>query len=232
MFAGRVVLVMLLAACAPHPIPANPTRASTEPTSSEPASTEPASSEPASSTMSSNATFSDPPSSDPTSPDLAAPPPTAPVAPSAIAWRRVDLPNAGISIDQHPDWPAPDDAPMYYQRAPSDSEIVVRWGTAATIDNLMTGLALARSASPIHIDAASTMLIDGIRGLCVKIRFHPLAPVSHAPAALLPAGEQILVYVGFHVGATPVLVGYQGPAAEITEIEPLAEHILFSIKRL
>lgn len=150
-----------------------------------------------------------------------------------ITWRRVQIAGAGITIDQHPNWPTLDGERLVFQRFSNQGTVSVRWGMKATIDEVLAHAGLGSGGSVRTIEADHAEVVDGIPAR--KIRFRVTAPKARAGGMSPPPPadrEQVYVFVGFNIRRTPVLVGYKAPLSELAAVAPLLEHILTSIKRV
>ncbi len=141
------------------------------------------------------------------------------------SWRRADIPGAGISIDQHPDWATLEEERLVYQRFSGEGAVSVRWGPDATIGEMLAHVGLGGGGTrTIESDRPAT--VAGAPARRVRLRVDPTGAVSHE---VPPETPRIFVFVGFNAGETPVLVGYRAPEPELPEVEPLLEHILASV---
>lgn len=145
-----------------------------------------------------------------------------------IAWQRVDIAGAGISIDQHPEWATLQAERLVYQRFSNEGTVSVRWGDDATIDDALkrTGV---EGGSTRTIESDESTKVDGMAARRVRLRV--ISAAAHAHDVRPPDRERIFVFVGFEVGHVHVLVGYRSPASELAAVQPLLEHVLASVKK-
>jgi hypothetical protein len=145
-----------------------------------------------------------------------------------VAWKRVDIADAGISIDQHPEWATLQAERLVYQRFSNEGTVSVRWGDDATIDDALkhTGI---EGGSTRTIESDQSTTVDGMAARRVQLRVISAAAHSHD---VRPSDrERIFVFVGFKVGHVHVLVGYRSPVSELAAVQPLLEHVLASVKK-
>lgn len=149
--------------------------------------------------------------------------------PAQVAWKRVDIAAAGISIDHHPAWATLQAERLVYQRFSNEGTVSVRWGDDATIDGALATTGVEGGAKrTIESDAATTVGGMAARRVVLRVtaaqaRTHDLHPADR---------ERIYVFVGLDAGHGHVLAGYRSPASELAAVEPLLEHVLASIRRL
>jgi hypothetical protein len=147
-----------------------------------------------------------------------------------IAWRHVDLPRAGVSVDQHPAWETIEDDRVVYQRFSSDGLVSVRWGTDATIEDALAHVGLGTGGGRV-IEADAPAEIAGRPARRIRIRIIGPEATSHDPGNVaVPERELIYVAVGFTAGDTPVLVSYRLAASTVVAMTPLVEHVLASVR--
>lgn len=152
---------------------------------------------------------------------------TAPTRPTSGDWTRVDVPSAGISIEHHVGWATIEEAATVYQRFSGEGAVSVRWGPDATIDSVLAHLGLGSgSTRTIETDVATT--VDGLAARRIEV-----VVTGPEVRGTTPAGDRVrhFVYVGFAVGATPVVVGYRAPASELAAVKPALERVLGSVRR-
>ena len=63
-----------------------------------------------------------------------------------IAWKRADIADDGISIDQHPEWATLQGERLVYQRFSNEGTVSVRWGDDATIADVLAHVGLESGA--------------------------------------------------------------------------------------
>lgn len=147
---------------------------------------------------------------------------------SAVAWRRVVIAGAGVSVDQHPDWSVVAEDGIVYQRGPEGETVSVRWGPDATVEYALAhvGLGSAGSTRTVEADAATDVAGTPARRLRVRVVGPDVAPAGGA-ALPAPPREVVFAFLGLRSGDTPVLAGYRIAAGD--PAEPLVEHILASV---
>jgi hypothetical protein len=146
-----------------------------------------------------------------------------------VAWRRADIVGAGILIDQHPEWATLHEERLVYQRFSNEGVVSVHWGPEATIDEVLAQAGLGSGGSTRAIESDETTTVDGAPARRVRICVTAPHAVAHTAAPQDPV--RILVFYGFTVGETPVLVGYRAPKSELTAVAPLLEHVVRSVRR-
>src|SRR5512146_3039257 len=149
-----------------------------------------------------------------------------------VAWRRVDVPGADISIDQHPAWPVLYGERLVYQRFSGDGFVSVRWGPGAAIEDILATVGLGSAGTTRTVEADEPVLVQGLpaRRIRLRVSARPAMAIGHRPPPSDP--EQVYVFVGFSVGGTQVLTGYRAPLSELAVVGALAEHILASVRPL
>ena len=149
-----------------------------------------------------------------------------------VEWRHVDVPGAGISIDQHPAWPVLDGERLVYQRFSSDGFVSVRWGPGATIEDMLATVGLGSAGTTRTVEADKPALVHGLPARRIRLRVSapPAMAIGRSPPPSDP--EQVYVFVGFRVGSTPVLTGYRAPLSELPVVGTLVEHVLASARPL
>jgi hypothetical protein len=147
-----------------------------------------------------------------------------------VAWRHVDIDGAGISIDQHPEWPVLDGERLVYQRFSNDGTVWVRWGPDATIDQVLAHVGLGSAGATRTIEADQQTAVQGMPARRVQLLVR--APAASALGTHSPPGdpERVYVFVGFEVRETPILTGYRAPLSELAAVAPLLEHVLASAR--
>ena len=147
-----------------------------------------------------------------------------------VAWRRVDVPGAGISIDHHPAWPVLDGERLVYQRFSGDSFVSVRWGPGATIEDILVTVGLGSAGFTRAVEADEPALVQGLPARRIRLRVSapPAMAIGHSPPPSDP--QQVYVFVGFRVGGTPVLTGYRASPSELPVVGALVEHVLASAR--
>lgn len=145
-----------------------------------------------------------------------------------IAWKRADIADAGISIDQHPEWATLQGDRLVYQRFSNEGTVSVRWGDDATIADVLAHVGL-ESGAKRTIERDEPTKLDGISARRVRLRV--ISPDAHSHDVRPSDRQRIFVFVGFEVGSTHVLVGYRSPASELAAAEPLLEHVLASVRK-
>jgi len=145
-----------------------------------------------------------------------------------VAWKRVDISGAGISIDQHPAWATLQGPRLVYQRFSNEGAVSVRWGDDATIEEVLKHTGVGGGSKRI-IESDRSTKVDGVAARRVKLRVIAVEARSHD---VPPSDrERIFVFLGFEVGGAPVLVGYRSPASELAAVEPLLDHVLASVRK-
>lgn len=155
----------------------------------------------------------------------------APVTgPPPITWRRAELLEAGISIDQNPDWATSTGDRRVLQQFPGGA-VVVRWGQDATIEDALAHVGLGTGGTrTIEVDEPA--VVDGMPARRVRIRFALPESESHSPGTVHPPErESLFAAVGFTTGQVPVLVSYSLPASQVASMTPLVEHVLSSVRK-
>jgi hypothetical protein len=145
-----------------------------------------------------------------------------------IAWKRADIADAGISIDQHPDWATLQGERLVYQRFSNEGTVSVRWGDDATIADVLAHVGLEGGAKRT-IERDEPTKLDGISARRVRLRV--ISPDARSHDVRPSDRQRIFVFVGLEVGSTHVLVGYRSPASELAAAEPLLEHVLASVRK-
>jgi hypothetical protein len=150
-----------------------------------------------------------------------------------MTWRRVPIDAAGISLDQHPEWPTLDGERLVYQRFSNEGTVSVHWGPDATIDETLAHVGLGSWGSARAIEADQPATIDGAPARRVRLRVTAPDATATGMHARPPSDpEQVFVLVGFQVNGAPVLISYRAPSSELAAVAPLLEHILASVRRL
>jgi hypothetical protein len=156
-----------------------------------------------------------------------------------IAWTRRDIPQAGISIPQHPDWASLDnilaDRGVVYQRfGAANGMVFVSYGPDATVDWQLahTGVDPLTTCT-VEVDERIDFL--GTSARRIHLRLHHARGSSHrrgptGPEALPASEDEILVFVGFTRGSGPVLVGYRVAQSEMAAFESLLERVLHGVR--
>lgn len=145
---------------------------------------------------------------------------------SAGEWSRVELRDAGVSIEHRAGWATIEEKQIVYQRFSNEGAISVRWGTDATIDYVLAHTGMG-SGSTRAVEADEATTVDGLPARRVKLRV--TAPPIHGTHA---TGDpvRVFVFIGFTVAGTPVLLGYRSPASELAAVEPELERVLASVR--
>ena len=147
-------------------------------------------------------------------------------------WQRVDIPGAGISIDQHPAWPVLDGERLVYQRFSSDGFVSVRWGPGATIEDMLATVGLGSAGTTRTVEADEPALVQDLPARRIRLRVSAPAALAIGRAQPTSDPRQVYVFVGFAVGGTPVLTGYRAPLSELPVVGALVEHVLASARPL
>lgn len=149
-------------------------------------------------------------------------------APAAGEWTRVEIRDAGVSIEHRAGWATLEEKQLVYQRFSNEGAISVRWGDDATIEYVLAHTGMGSGATrAIEVDESTT--VDGLPARRVKLRVTaPPVRGTH------PTGDpvRVFVFIGFAVAGTPVLLGYRSPASELPAVEPLLERVLGSVRTL
>ena len=148
-----------------------------------------------------------------------------------VPWGRIELLEAGISIDRHPEWTTLEEDRSVSQRFAGEGFVSARWGQGATVEDVLAHVGLG-SGGTRTIEADEHAVVDGIPARRVRLRIVDPEAYSHEPGtARAPEREWIYVAIGFMAGQTPVLVSYSLPASQVAAMTPLAEHVLTSIRK-
>jgi hypothetical protein len=149
-----------------------------------------------------------------------------------VAWRREEVPGAGVSIEWHPAWPLLDGERLRYQRFSADGFVALRWGPGATIEDMLATVGLGSAGSTRTVEADDPALAAGrpARRIRIRVSAPSAVPIDHRPPP--PDPGQVYVFVGFRVGIRPVLTGYRAPLSELAAVGPLVEHVLASTRPL
>jgi hypothetical protein len=155
------------------------------------------------------------------------------------AWTRRDVPQAGISIPQHPDWASLDnildDRGVVYQRfGAANGMVFVSYGPDATVDWQLAHTGVdAMTTRTVEADERINFL--GASARRIRLRLHHARGGGHrrgptGPEALPAAEDEVFVFVGFTRGGGPVLVGYRVAQSELAAFESLLEHVLRGVR--
>jgi hypothetical protein len=158
-----------------------------------------------------------------------------------ILWRRRDVPQAGISILQNPDWASFDniqaDRGVVYQRfGAANGMVFVSYGPDATPDWQLAHMGVD-AMTTCTVEVNETVDLLGASAQRVYMRLHHARTDGHrrgpaGPEALPAAEHELFVFVGFMRGDGPVLVGYRLPVSELAQFEPVLERVLRGLRPL
>jgi len=145
-----------------------------------------------------------------------------------VAWKRVDVSGAGITIDHHPEWATLSGDRLVYQRFSDEGAVSVRWGDGAKDDDVLAHTGIEAGARRA-VESDEPTSVDGLGARRVRLRV--VSPEIHGHDLRASDRERIFVFVGFDVGATHVLVAYRARASELARFEPLLDHVLASVRK-
>jgi hypothetical protein len=155
-----------------------------------------------------------------------------------VTGHHVHLQAAGVRVDLHPSWAryedvGPTSGAVYQPVAATHGTVFVRYGSDATVDVYLAGLAtgyplpvlVSDQEWDLHGLPARRVQLVQERNTPPMATTDPTGP-EHAP----PAGRVVFVAVGCEATRLPVLTGYDVPETALDEVRDALEGIIASVR--